>query len=188
MKRIEFTGVTPPIDPNSAVTEQRYYTVYLGNRNTVMFTSDRHAQAFSAETERFLSQQLYEANSLLAEAFAAIRYTWPTLAHNKPSMTQELVKLEALLKNNVMDAWAAMDRAISQGNTPNALVLCWRHVTTATNCIRNVAIALRDRNIRTNPVERYRMEVLLKRSNAVLQALKDYGADVPNAVKIRNPY
>lgn len=98
------------------------------------------------------------------------------------------MKLEALLKNNVMDAWAAMDRAISQGNTPNALVLCWRHVTTATSCIRSVAIALRDRNIRSNPVERYRMEVLLKRSNAVLEALKDYGVDVPNAVKIRNPY
>ena len=188
MKRIEFTAVAPPIDPGGAIIEQRYYTVHLGNRHTVMFTSDRHAQAFAAETERWLSQHLYECNALLAEAFAAVRYAWPTLAHNKPTMSKELLNLEATMKNNVMDAWAAMDRAIAQGNTPNAVVLCWRHVGTAATCIRTVVLALRDRNIRTNPVERYRMEVLLKRCNAVLQSLKEYGADVPNAVKVRGPY
>jgi hypothetical protein len=68
--------------------------------------------------------------------------------------------------------------------------LAWKYLADCLAAIRSMAIALEAFYVaKTMGVQRVQLSVLLKRTNALLQALRDFGSDVANAAVSRpSPY
>lgn len=180
MKSIRLNGVRPPVDPTSPYTEHHFYSVHLGNRITVMFTSERAAQAFQAETDRWISSHLNATNFLLVDAFASYRHAWCLL--DQTSVPQA----ERQAREFIELAWKAMDLAISKASGPNGWVIAWKWLHQAVESIRLLGLLLRDLyKTRNNPVERSRMDLLACRAQTVLNELAQYGQHVKGAIKTR---
>lgn len=179
MKTVRLNGVRPPRNPKGDYTEHRYWTVHLGNRNTLMFTSERAAQAFQAETDRWISSHLHDCNFLLAEAFTAYRLGWLLLdrckVHQGEHRARQLVET----------AWKSMDLAILKCSGPNGWMFGWSYLLAAVQAVHELAILLRDLHLsRNNPPERARMELLAKRAGIILDDMRGYGATAKGAVKL----
>jgi hypothetical protein len=191
MKRIELTPVRPPVNAASPIIAEQLYTVILGNHWRAHFTSDRLAQAFAAEAERMVNEQLFITNLLVIEAFAAYRLTWPMFMHNKPGgKAKELLACDAAARDHVKGAWEAMDFAITHTHGENGPFRAWKYVADAAGHIRALALDLASLYRRkSDGVDRARMDVLVSRCNAVLETLKHFGSDVATAVKVSpSPY
>ncbi|MBS1568846.1 MAG: hypothetical protein JST38_16615 [Bacteroidetes bacterium] len=180
MKKIALNGVRPPMNTSSAYTEHHFYSVHLGNRTTVMFTSERAALAFQAETDRWLSAHLHNANFLLVDAFSSYRAAWClTDATAVPQADQKA-------REFIETAWKGMDMAITKGSGPSGWVVAWKWFQQAMESIRLLALLLRDLyRTRNNPVERARMELLASRAQVVLNDMAHYGQAVKGAIKTR---
>ncbi len=180
MKKLALNGVRPPVDPGSPYTEHHFYSVHLGNRTTVMFTSERAALAFQAETDRWLSSHLYDANFLLVEAFAGYRHAWCLLDRTA------VAQAERKAKDLIESAWQGMDMALAKASGTNGWVMAWKWFGQAVESIRALGLLLRDLyRTRNNPVERARMDLLANRALVVLQDMAHYGANVKGAIKTR---
>lgn len=168
------------MDTASPYTEHHFYSVHLGNRTTVMFRSERAALAFQAETDRWLSAHLHDANFMLVEAFAAYRAAW--CLTDQCSIPQADGRARELIET----AWRGMDMAIVTGAGPNGWVVAWKWFQQAVDGIRQLALLLRDLyRSRNNPVERARMELLATRTGRILEELAHYGQGVKGAIKTR---
>lgn len=192
MKRIELAPVRPPVDPASPILAEHLYTVILGNHWRAHFTSDRHAQAFAADAERMLNDQLGICNLLLADAFTAYRMAWPMFLHNRRGSghADRLRRSDAAARSFVLSAWDAMDKAITHTGGENGPFRAWRFVAQAADAIRSLGLELASLyRLRSDGVDRFRMDVMVSRANAVLETLRNYGSDVPTAVKVTpSPY
>ena len=167
---------TWPQPRTSPILEQRLYTVHLGNRVKVLFTSLRQAKAFQAETDRWINLHLSDCNFLLVDAFAAYRHAWPLM--DKAAMERVEHRSRELIEN----AWRGMDMALATGSGTNGWVMAWKHLEGAVECINRLALLLRDLYLsRNQPVERDRMELLLKRVNAIKTDMAHYGKQVKGA-------
>jgi len=182
MKSIQLNGVRPPVDPASAMLQHHLYSVHLGNRITVMFTSERAALAFQAETDRWLSAHLVDCNFLLVDAFSSYRAAWCLF----DMVPKALATIEHRTRECVQTAWTGMDMAITKGKGPNGWVLAWNHLFAAVDAVRTLALMLRDLfRSRNHPVDRARMEHLVKRCDLVLNEMRHWGDDVKGAVSTR---
>lgn len=180
MKKLELNGVRPPIDPGSPILQQRFYTVHLGNRRTVMFTSERAALAFQAQTDRWISSHLNNCNFMLADAFSAYRSAWFLLDQTK------VAKAEDKAREYIESAWRGMDMALVKCSGPSGWVFGWSYLAGAVGAVRSLALLLRDlHRSRNNPVERARMELLIERSQLVLEQMQHYGETVKGATSVR---
>lgn len=180
MKKLELRGVRPPIDPGSPIKAHHLYTVHLGNGTTVFFPSDRVARAFQADVDRFVSAHLNDCNFMLVEAFSAYRYAWFLLDRTK------IPRAEDQAREYIESAWMSMDKALAQASGANGWVMAWRQLAQAVASVRLLALLLRDlHRSRNNPVERARMELLIKRSTGVLDELRHFGQDVKGATATR---
>lgn len=193
MKRIELAAVRPPVDPASPIIAEQLYTVILGNHWRAHFTSDRHAQAFAAEAERMLNEQLGMCNLLLCDAFTAYRLAWPMFMHNRRGPgghADQLRKSDAAARAFVQAAWDAMDKAITHTHGENGPFRAWRYVAQTAEAVRALGLELASLyRLRSDGVDRFRMDVMVQRATAVLDTLKHFGSDVPTAVKVSpSPY
>lgn len=181
--------VRPPVNPASPVMAEQLYTVVLGNHWRVHFTSDRHAQAFAAEAQRMLNDQLFAVNVLLCEAFEAYRMAWPCFAHER-GQDKALRDADARAGEHVRSAWDLLDKAITHTSGENGPFRAWQYVSGAAGHVRSVALELADLyRRRSDGVQRMRMDLLVQQANAVLELLKDYGSDVTTAARVTpSPY
>lgn len=179
MKNVRLGAMRPPRDPGSPYTQHHLYSVLLGNRRTVLFSSERAAAAYAAETDRWISAHLHAANFLLAEAFTAYRGAWCLMDQAK------VPNIDARSRELLQDCWSALDNAIARGGGENGWAIAWKWFAQAVEALRQLAIMLRDLyRSRNNPVERARMELLLTRATAIATELSQYGSDVKGAEKI----
>lgn len=182
MKRLKVETMAPPVDPAGAVSVQRLYTVGLGNSVVVRFSSERQALAFQAEAGRWLTDQLFTANTMLVDAFTAYRMAWPVL----PASEHKRVHIGTAVQSAV----AALDRCARDSSLPDAVFRRWKALADAMHELRTVAMALRDWFVhRSDGVNRQRMELLMRRCSAMLDELKHYGTDVDTSKGFRpSPY
>lgn len=177
MKKLALNGVRPPLNEDSAYTKAHFYTVHLGNGIMAMFRSERAALALQAETDRWISAHLADANFLLAEAFVTYRNAWLLLP---------VGKTETEARELMQAAWRGLDMAVVKCKGPSGWTFGWRFLRDAVASIRKLALLLRDLfRARNHPVERARMELLIERSTRILNDMKDYGADAKGAVITR---
>jgi hypothetical protein len=178
MKRVKVDTVAPPANPDGAMTEQRLYTVSLGNHVVVHFASKRQALAFQADATRFLTDTLMSANLLLADAFTAYRLAWPYFTAN-----------DTTLQVHVRDAEHALDRA-ARTSGQNAVFFRWRSLHDALASIRTMAIALEAMYAqKSHGVAKHQATVIVARCNQLSDALKHYGEDRDTARSVHlSPY
>lgn len=167
------------MDPASPMTAHHFYTVHLGNRRTLLFSSERAAQAFQAETDRWISSVLLDANFLMTECWVAYRTAWWLLDETKlpGNVDQQARELAE-------SAWRDMDLALAKCQGPSGWLLGWRFVGSSLQAVADLAALLtalhRSRN---HPVERARVELLHGRAAQAIAAMTDYGATAKGAVK-----
>lgn len=140
------------------------------------FEGPWHVSYRCAETDRWISLHLSDCNFLLVDAFAAYRHAWPLM--DKAAMERVEHRSRELIEN----AWRGMDMALATGSGTNGWVMAWKHLEGAVECINRLALLLRDLYLsRNQPVERDRMELLLKRVNAIKTDMAHYGKQVKGA-------
>lgn len=137
MKRIHLNGVREPIDKDGPILEQRLYTVHLGNRVKVLFASLRHAKAFQAETDRWISLHLSDCN-FVGGCSRGLSPCLPLM--DKAAMERVEHRSRELIEN----AWRGMDMALATGSGTNGWVMAWKHLEGAVECINRLALLLRD--------------------------------------------
>lgn len=81
MKKINLTYIRLP-DKHSWLSEQKTYSVYLGNEVKASFPSEKKVKKFLADTNRFLNLQLHELNQIYIQLFAEYRRLWFKLDEN----------------------------------------------------------------------------------------------------------
>lgn len=176
MKRVKVNSTMPPADRHSVFTTERLYTVALGNHVVVRFSSERDALAFQATTSRWLSDVMMELNILLADAYSAYRLAWPLLPAK-----EEYSKL-------FRDAEESLDRATMDKMGPNAVFLHWKALQRCVGDLRQLAIGLEKLYVqKTYAVPRAQMNVLIKRCNALAEALRQHGTDEVEMAKGYRP-
>jgi len=179
MKKLRLNGVRPPMDPASPMKAHHFYTVHLGNRRTLLFASERAAQAFQAETDRWISSVLLDANFLMTECWVAYRAAWWLLDETKlpGNVDQQARELAE-------SAWRDMDLALAKCQGPSGWLLGWRFVAGALQAVANLAALLAElHRSRNHPVERARAELILQRANSAIEHMQTYGSTAKGAVK-----
>lgn len=68
-------------DKSSLLTRERRYRIFLGNGITVYFTNKKHAAAYIAETNRFLTRLASELNYLYIKIWSSYRHNYFTIFH-----------------------------------------------------------------------------------------------------------
>ncbi|UKJ06315.1 hypothetical protein [Solitalea lacus] len=57
-------------------TDKGIYQLFLGNGARIEFSSKRSAEAFAADTSRFLQDCLFEVNTFLSVIYSLYRQHW----------------------------------------------------------------------------------------------------------------
>lgn len=175
MKRIEVTGITPAT-PGSDFAARRCYSVYLGNRRTVTFTSSRLARAFIADTNRFLNDRLRDLNYLLGQAYVDYRAAWPLL-HN--GQTPVLQDTEVRLRGYLAAADGALDRAVRNTRGPNGIHFAWRALEAGAGALQTFGDVLAELyRYKTQGVQQHQVRMRGRLAREVNEALRDYAMDL----------
>lgn len=181
MKRIQLDAVSPPRDPQSAVTAHTLHTVFLGNRHKLYFSSSRHAEQFNASATDFLNGSLFRASVLLADAYPLWRMAWWYL-DKAPACDREA-------EQAIKAADELLNRALRKRGGTDYITYAWKDVRMCVAHVRDLCIALREfyRN-KGHGVDRARLDVLIETANELHDRLATFGSvqsDAPNAVIVQ---
>ena len=88
MKQIKIQEINLP-DKSSHYIKDKMYNILLGNDHREYFGSEKLAEKFLAETNRFLNIKLHEANYLYYTLFAEFRKCWFFFTANDPQIAKK---------------------------------------------------------------------------------------------------
>lgn len=112
MKSIKLKNIGFP-DKESVFTDQRLYSVNLGNGIKRQFANKTHAKAFLAEVSRYLTYKLHECSELYIDVFTYWRRAWFYFDHNRYTGSHDYnkwYKLERSCKDQIEIISEVMDR------------------------------------------------------------------------------
>lgn len=166
MKKIKIQNYSEP-RPESHYTRDKKYWVWLGNGAKRSFTNRKHAEAFLAQTNRFLNEKVFELNRLYAEIFAEYRRIW-FLMDGRIAYADDLDRtLEWTNKkfNLMME-----NSAGANGN-----YFAFTNMRVIISYLHEVLNALQDtQKLRNNWVEKHNLAVIAARLDAVKRDVDGY--------------
>lgn len=177
MKRVPHT-----IDPRQWSPESPYiigqaYTLHLGNRRVLRFTSKRLAGAYEADTKRWLKELILEGNLLLGQAMYDYREAWPTLSDTG---SEEVNATDAQIRELLQQAVWHLDRATVRGTRASALLGVWADVERTFGRLGEAYRLLEQFwRYKTQGVLRYRMSTRARQCDEARDRMQEYGANVP---------
>jgi hypothetical protein len=104
MREVRLFKIDLP-NKSSVYTEQRTYRVFLGNETKRSFSNFKDAKAFLSETNRFLTEKLYELNYMYSVVFTEYRKVWFYMSDN-----HSIRRIE----DKVNESFALIDRGFIQ--------------------------------------------------------------------------
>jgi hypothetical protein len=110
MREIKLFKIELP-NKSSVYIEQRNYRVWLGNETKRTFPSVKEAKHFLAETNRFLSEKLFELNFMYTIAFSEYRKVWFYLSDNYDTKR---------IEDKVNECFAFADKMFTNAGTRSA--------------------------------------------------------------------
>lgn len=96
MREIKLFKIELP-DKSSVYLEQKTYRIWLGNDAKHSFSNLKDAKHFLAETNRFLTEKLFELNYMYTVAFSEYRKVWFYLSDNYHNKQIEKKVIECFL-------------------------------------------------------------------------------------------
>lgn len=175
MKEIKIDKFNSP-EIDTVRVLQKKYSVSIGNGTTHYFGSKRDSLAFLAETNRFLNSKMHELNFIYIDSWAKYRKTWAYFKHNKPTMSQSLTGKEQKCIEITKTIESTFNLCVNRSHYPNGnhFIFNWLNLISIKIC-EMVEILKTIHKSKSNAVDVYECEIILKRSNLVVNDLENYG-------------
>lgn len=175
MKRVPAILDLSPWNEVSPYAEHRLIRIGLANGQVLHFRSKRDAQAFAADTRRFLDLVLLDANALLGIALQEHRSAWPLLADLQ---SKDLANTDNTIRGALDRCTLLLDRATPLSNTTDGQYHAWRHVRNALTELQGIFEHLeRVYKYKTFAPLRWRMASYAKQCVDGLMRLQNYGTE-----------
>ena len=167
MKKVRIEQLNEP-KIRSIFLKDKFYWVWLGNGTKHRFTNRKHAEAFLAQTNRFLNERVFELNRLYVEIFAEYRRLW-FYFDNHSVVSNE--KIENLLEWTNKKFNILIERSSGVNGNFNA----FQNMRILIDNLLEVVKVLEELQQRKNNwVEKYSLAVIATRLNELENALAKY--------------
>jgi hypothetical protein len=173
MKKISIPTINKPAAA-PVRTEQKLYSVYLGEGKKNLFASNREARAFVAETNRNLNLWLHQVNDHFAELFGIYRHCWFYFLDHVKAVNRLKVEREINISFKIIDD--SLNKLITNTSGPNGNIFAFNFILSSIDQLLNVAERLKEIIIiRNELVNRYRVEVIITQLEDLRLKVKNYG-------------
>lgn len=123
---------------NKISASGKNYTICLGNGTATTFTNKDKAKQFVAETNDFLTKQLYHINELYQLVDTFYRQQWGYFAHNKKTSATKLVETERHCAATLREIENCLDLAVNRSNWTNGNYFTFYHLQNAITGIKSI--------------------------------------------------
>jgi len=167
MKKIKIEKYDEP-RVGSIYTRDKYYWVWLGNGSKHRFSNRKHAEAFLAQTNRFLNERVFELNRLYVEVFAEYRRLW---FYFDKSATLDNERIEGLLEFTNKKFNILIDRSGGENGNFNV----WHSMRVLIDNMLEIVKVLEDlQKKKNNWVEKYNLAVIAARLDEVERLIEEF--------------
>jgi hypothetical protein len=173
MKKISIPTINKPA-AQPVRTEQKLYSVYLGEGKKNYFKSNRDARAFVAETNRHLNLWLHQVNDHFAELFGIYRHCWFYFLDHAKAVNRLKIEREINVSFRIIED--TLNKLITNTSGPNGNIFAFNFISSSIDQLLNVAERLKEIIIiRNELVNRYRIEVVITQLKDLSWKVKQYG-------------
>lgn len=171
MKRIRIDKYTVPI-PESVKTIDKLYHVTLGNGFKGSFNSEKETKAFIAETNRELSNRMYELNFLFAELLKIYRHAWP---YFELSLKKVKNNLQDIIKHKISTIEGSFNFLVDRATWENGNHTVFNHLYSIIATLKEISQELAGLYAAKNQsVSMYECESLIMRLEYVYTSIVIY--------------
>lgn len=119
-------------------SEKGKYTVCLGNGTANTFTNKAKALQFLAETNDFLTNQLYHINETYQLVDTFYRQQWGYFAHDKQTSATKLFETERHCAATLREIENCLDLAVNRSSWTNGNYFTFYHLQNAITGIKSI--------------------------------------------------
>lgn len=123
---------------NKISTEGKKYTVFLGNGTATSFTNKDNAKQFIAETNDFLTKQLYHINELYQLVNSFYREQWGYFQNDKKTNATNLFETERYCSATLREIENCLDLAVNRSHWTNGNYFTFYHLQNAIIGIKTI--------------------------------------------------
>jgi hypothetical protein len=152
------------------------FHVYLGNGSHHVFKSERDVKAFIARTNKFLTQELFEANLLYTEIFSIYRQYWLLLDNSRKTKKAATYQDDRHCTEYLNNINEVLNRTLFVDDGKDGAVLVFVNFKKVSTYLQKIIHVLRNHaEKRGSTIDLYNFNNLLNRLIRFDNELDNYG-------------
>lgn len=173
MKTVRLNSYRLP-DLESAFSDRKKYSVYIGNGYSAKFNQKREALAFLSKCSKFLTYQSHQVNACIVSAWTEYRMAWPYFK-NKMDASNDLVAMEFKIRNCIESSMLLLDRCMISNPGPNHNHFVFQNMVNSCRELNRCFIGIQTIHKRRNAgAEIARISGLIQKVDFILNDLQSY--------------
>ena len=186
MKIIKITEIEEP-NADSVRIEQRKYAVRLGNGKKVLFSSMREAKAFTVATSDFLTDRLFDLNSVFTAMFVEYRRAWFYFDARGEQKRNEMIQAQREVQKLIKGITANFE-VMQHGHYTRHNHQPFKQIGHALIMVANAAQIIGQLRAHRNEfIERKTCDRIAMDAKNIYDLLLDYGSKTNHVYEIINP-
>jgi hypothetical protein len=164
---------------NQYIKTDDEYLILLGNGTEHRFPSKAKALRFLSKTSRFLTDRLYEYNSLFAELHYLYRLNWGFFDHDKKTLSGATIHMDMLIRKEfttISNVDGLFDKVVKLSKRSGGNYYAFNHLRMIGDSLKGCCKSLLEINRKKSyaPVT-YQLECLFNRLLEIETRINNYG-------------
>ena len=180
MKKVKLSRYKIP-EKSSIITANRKYQVYLGNGLNVLFTNEKEVKKFLLETNRFLTDKLFEINDYRSKLLQLYCLLWFYMVQYKNFKFDS-----SRLINEFTHLDRIMSLAANRGSYINGNYMVFKHLNSCLDILTYIAEQIDHvYKSKRNFLDSTHIAILIHRIEVTREDIKSYGFDKYDHVPLK---